>query len=136
MNLDADKVDATHVIPEGVYPINASGESGTFVASVGVVDNTVMPSYFAILRSGKITKPYFLTSGTVEVKHSDAGISVYVDAKNSWNVPVKLQCVQETTGIDDINVKASKTYKTIENGQVVIVKGNNKYTVTGAQFQD
>lgn len=133
--LDADKVDAQHVIPEGVYPIDATGASATVTASVGVVNNTVMPSYYATLRGGKVSKPYFLTSGTVEVQHTSNGIALYVDAKNSWNVPVKIQCVPELTGINDINVAASKTRKAVENGQVVIIKGDRKYNVTGAQMK-
>lgn len=35
------------------------------------------------------------------------------------------------TGVNDLNVKTAKTYKTIENGQVIIVKGNNRYNVMG-----
>ncbi|MCQ2287814.1 MAG: hypothetical protein MJZ74_01815 [Muribaculaceae bacterium] len=34
-------------------------------------------------------------------------------------------------GVNDLTVKAAKTYKTIENGQVIIVKGNNRYNVMG-----
>lgn len=36
-----------------------------------------------------------------------------------------------TTGVNDLSVKAEKVYKTIENGQVVIVKGNARYNVAG-----
>lgn len=36
-----------------------------------------------------------------------------------------------STGVNDLNVKAEKVYKTIENGQVVIVKGNARYNVAG-----
>ncbi|MCQ2289346.1 MAG: hypothetical protein MJZ74_09640, partial [Muribaculaceae bacterium] len=39
--------------------------------------------------------------------------------------------VDTTTGINDINVVNAKAYKAIENGQVVIVKGDNKYNVLG-----
>ncbi len=35
------------------------------------------------------------------------------------------------TGINDLSVKAEKVYKTIENGQVVIVKGDARYNVAG-----
>ena len=36
-----------------------------------------------------------------------------------------------TTGVNDLSVKAEKVYKTIENGQVVIVKGDARYNVAG-----
>ena len=35
------------------------------------------------------------------------------------------------TAINDINVTATKAYKTIENGQVIIVKDNVRYNVMG-----
>lgn len=35
------------------------------------------------------------------------------------------------SGVNDINVNAVKTYKTIENGQVIIVKGDVKYNTMG-----
>lgn len=136
MMLDADKVDPINIIPEGVYPINATGASGTFTASVGAVNGTVMPCYYAVLRSSRVTKPYFLTSGTVEVKHTKAGTAVIVDAKNSWNVPVKLKYAPEATGISDVNANnASADGLFFENGQVVVVKGNRKYNVSGAQMK-
>lgn len=39
--------------------------------------------------------------------------------------------VETSTGINDINVNSAKVVKMIENGQVVIVKGNKKYNVAG-----
>ncbi len=39
--------------------------------------------------------------------------------------------VDPTSAINDIAVDKVKTYKTIENGQVVIVKGDAKYNVMG-----
>ena len=58
-------------------------------------------------------------------------MAIDVDAKNSWNVPVKLHYAPQLTGINDINVETSKVVKTIENGQVVIVKDGVKYNVAG-----
>lgn len=37
----------------------------------------------------------------------------------------------DVTGVNDLTVKTAKTYKTIEDGQVVIVKGNDRYNVMG-----
>lgn len=37
----------------------------------------------------------------------------------------------EGSAVNDINVNAVKTYKTIENGQVIIVKGDVKYNTMG-----
>lgn len=39
------------------------------------------------------------------------------------------------TGINDVNVKSNSTYKTIKNGQVIIVKDNVKYNVMGARVK-
>lgn len=37
----------------------------------------------------------------------------------------------ESSAVNDLNVNTVKTYKTIENGQVMIVKGNVKYNTMG-----
>ena len=39
------------------------------------------------------------------------------------------------TGVNDLNVKANKVYKVIENGQVVIVKDNARYNVAGQMLR-
>ncbi len=39
------------------------------------------------------------------------------------------------TGINDLKVNAEKSYKTIENGQVVIVKGNARYNIMGQEIR-
>ena len=39
--------------------------------------------------------------------------------------------VESTTGVNDLNTKVAKTYKTIENGEVIIVKGDARYNVLG-----
>lgn len=46
--------------------------------------------------------------------------------------PVAFEEVKDTpTGINDISVNSAKVVKMIENGQVVIVKGDNKFNVAG-----
>ncbi|MBQ0069107.1 MAG: hypothetical protein KBT09_05060, partial [Bacteroidales bacterium] len=53
----------------------------------------------------------------------DAGAPV-----DSYTVNVT---VEKATGINDINVVNTKAYKTIQNGQVVIVKGDKMFNVLG-----
>ena len=42
-----------------------------------------------------------------------------------------LVTIDTSTGINDINVNSAKVVKTIENGQVVILKGDKKFNVAG-----
>ena len=131
-----DEADPETIIPDGTYEINPSGASGPVAASTGVgAGNVIQPSYYAVLRGGKISKPYFLTSGTVTITNTKDGMAIDVDAKNSWNVPVKLHYTPAVTGINDITVESSKTYKAIEDGQVVIVKDGIKYNTAGARIK-
>lgn len=132
-----DEADPETIIADGEYPIDHTSASGTVAASTGVgAGNVIMPSYFAVLRGGKISKPYFLTSGTMKVTNSANGMLIEVDSKNSWNVPVKLVGhYSRTSGISDIKVDAPKATKAIENGQVVIVKDGIKYNAAGARIK-
>jgi len=43
--------------------------------------------------------------------------------------------VSSTTGIDDVKVASESTYKVIENGQVIIVKGNTRYNIMGQEIK-
>ena len=45
------------------------------------------------------------------------------------------EIVDPVTAINDIKVEASKVYKTIENGQIVIVKDNARYNVAGQMIK-
>lgn len=60
------------------------------------------------------------------------------DAYDGWSDPdctLKLvgtgEYVGPSTAINDIKVESNKAYKTIENGQMVIVRGDAKYNVAG-----
>lgn len=43
--------------------------------------------------------------------------------------------VVPSAGVNDVNVATAKTYKTIEDGQVVIVKGDARYNVMGQEIK-
>lgn len=48
---------------------------------------------------------------------------------------VQIKIDNQATGINDMNVNSAKVYKTIENGQVIIVKGNARYNIMGVELK-
>ena len=84
-----EETDDEIIIPEGVYPIDDSGEYGTVFASPGVMDGSIYPSFYGILHpEGGITVPcYFMVDGQVVVENVDGQLKITIDALNSYDVP-------------------------------------------------
>ena len=84
-----EETDDEIIIPEGVYPIDNSGEYGTVFASPGVMDGSIYPSFYGILHpEGGITVPcYFMVDGQVVVENVDGQLKITIDALNSYDVP-------------------------------------------------
>ena len=87
-----EETDDEIIIPEGVYPIDNSGEYGTVFASPGVMDGSIYPSYYGILHpEGGITVPcYFMVDGQVVVENVDGQLKITIDALNSYDVPAHI----------------------------------------------
>lgn len=144
----SDEKDPQITIPEGIYPINWSQESGTVLASYGVQDGGAYPSlaaYFdsTMIKNGNVTdlyKPlYFFFGGQVEVKKLDGGkkISVEVNALNSYDVPIHITyegvpVTNSALAIENVeNDAISPATKFIKDGMLYIQRGETIYNVLG-----
>jgi hypothetical protein len=127
--------DATAVIPAGTYAINDSQAPGTVLASSGVSSSGgVGYSFFAKTNAqGQLVPPlYFLVDGIVEVKHVDGKLAVEVNGLNSNGVAVHVVYGATDTAVEDVTTVGSDIKKSLENGQLVIIKNGVKYSATGA----
>lgn len=79
------------------------------------------------------TGEYSLMTKTVKYTSYDDDAWHSVDPAEICKVTVKGS--DPVIGIDDVKVNAVKSYKTIENGQIVIVKGDAKYNVMGQEIK-
>lgn len=138
-----DELDPMITIPEGVYPINSSMESGTVFASrgIGTMDGMPIPSYFCGLDvvDGELYYNeyglYCMVDGTVTVENVSGILKVDVDAVNSYDIPVKLH-FQVYTGLEDVlATDGVGVKKQFVNGQLYIVREGHIYTVTGIQVK-
>lgn len=78
--------------------------------------------------SGNVLK-FFVEAGTHKITR-------YTGTGNIFLSSIVIEPAGTNTGINDIEAdKAVNVKKVIENGQIVIVKGNNKYNVAGAQIK-
>lgn len=130
------KTDPVITIPEGVYPINDSEKDNTVLASQGVVGAQVSPSFYGHLNADKgVTSPvFFFVSGTVTVRNKDGHLYMEIDARNSYDRPVHIVYTQSDTAVDDVSTTFTPR-KIIENGQLFILRGNKRFTVSGTKIQ-
>ena len=78
--------------------------------------------------SGNVLK-FFVEAGTHKITR-------YTGTGNIFLSSIVIEPAGTNTGINDIEADSTvKVKKVIENGQIVIVKGNNKYNVAGAQIK-
>ena len=130
--------DPDIVIPEGVYPINASWQSGTTLACSGILPDGPAPSYVCFVDENGYLDPeglYCLIDGTVIIEKVDGKLKVVVDAVNSYDVSVKLQYNADGTAVDNITTDPNNDVaKRLINGQLLIIRNGNTYNATGAQI--
>ena len=128
--------DPDIVIPEGVYPINASWQSGTTLASSGILPDGPAPSYVCFVDENGYLDPeglYCLIDGTVIIEKVDGKLKVVVDAVNSYDVSVKLQYNADGTAVENITTDPTNDVaKRLVNGQLLIIRNGETYNATGA----
>jgi hypothetical protein len=129
-----EEADEENIIPEGVYPINASEEYGTVLANPGVQGDGVWPSFYAqMLEDGSLVVPlWLLVGGTVEVTKTEEGYPyLEVNAYNSYGVEVHIVYDGTMTAVSDVQSPVSNTRKIMENGQLLIIRNGETYNAIG-----
>jgi hypothetical protein len=127
--------DPTTTIPVGTYTVSDSQAPGTVLASSGVSSTGgIGYSFYGTFDAeGYIEAPiYFLVDGTVEVKHVDGKLAVEVNGLNSNGVAVHVVYGATDTAVEDVTSVGGDITKSLENGQLVIIKNGVKYNATGS----
>lgn len=135
-----DEKDPDIVIPVGVYPFGVFGSKNHVLASRGMTqDNTGMyplPSYYQTLDELGQPHGYFLVDGTVTVEKVDGHIVMYIDAVNSYDLPVKITYDPSKTAVENVeNTPSNSIHKQLINGQLLIIRNNEVYTATGVRVK-
>ena len=133
---NADAVDPVIGVPAGVYPIDASFDSGTVLACKGVLPDGPAQSYFCGIDAEGYLDPlqlYCLVDGTVVVENVNGKLKVEVDAVNSYDVPVKLHYCAAGTDVENVEVE-TKAAKRIMNGQLYIIRNGETFNVLGVRL--
>ena len=127
--------DPDIVLPAGVYPINASWESGTTLACSGVLPDGPLPSYVCFVDAEGYLDPlnlWCMVDGTVSIEKVNGKMKMEVDAINSYDRSVKLHYSATSTAVEDINVDSTNISKRLINGQLLINRNGKTYNATGA----
>lgn len=126
----AEAADPDIVIPEGIYYIDDSEDYFTVNASDGSI--STYPSFYATHNGKDFTSMYFFVSGTVEVKNKNGKLYMEINARNSYNVPAHIiYDGSVTTGLLDTQIPIPETRKTIQNGQLFIIRNGKTYNMVG-----
>ncbi len=128
-----EEADPEIVIPEGTYYIDDTQDYFTVNASDGSI--STYPSFYATHNGNDFTSMYFFVSGTVEVKNKNGKLYMEINARNSYNVPAHIiYDGSATTDLLDTRIPIPDTRKTIQNGQLLILRNGETYNVFGAKL--
>ena len=127
--------DPDIVLPAGVYPVNASWQSGTTLACSGVAPDGPLPSYVCFVDAEGYLDPlnlWCMVDGTVTIEKVDGKMKVEVDALNSYDMSVKLHYNPAQSAVEDITVDNTNISKRLINGQLLIIRNGETYNANGA----
>ncbi|MGN0236274.1 MAG: hypothetical protein ACI4BD_08235 [Paludibacteraceae bacterium] len=141
MSVEEDDPDI--VIAPGVYPIDGTSQYGTVYASTGIdfTQNSISPSFFASLISDEegnlyYSDPfYFIVDGTVTVEKKGTKMRLVVDGENSFGVKVYIVYDEIHTDLTSVREDAVGTSKHLQDGQLIIRRGDKSYTVLGVSVE-
>ena len=128
-------VDPDIVLPAGVYPVNASWQSGTTLACSGVAPDGPLPSYVCFVDAEGYLDPlnlWCMVDGTVTIEKVDGKMKVEVDALNSYDMSVKLHYNPAQSAVEDITTGNTNISKRLINGQLLIIRNGETYNANGA----
>lgn len=137
IGFNVEATDPNITIPAGVYTIDKSGDKGTVTACPGILGGKVTASFYGKCNaSGALQTPmYFMVAGTVTVENRDGNLFIEVDALNSFDIPIHITYTVTETALENSTVESSSTRKVIENGQLLILRGNDRFNVLGTKIQ-
>ena len=119
------------------YPIDYTQGDFTVNASSGVDAESggMTPSFVATLvkESGEY-KPYelwLLVTGTVTVREDGV---IFIEGQNSYGRMIKATLYPEdyVTALEDVQTNDFKVQKVLQNGQILIIQPNRKFSIMGS----
>lgn len=126
----------------GTYTINNTGIANTVTASEGVDSKQAITGSFSGILTSDLSGIsavglYFLVDGTVTVSYDEQQhVTLIVDAYNSYNRSVHIEYTNApTTDVNNINADGHNVRKTVQNGQFIIIRNNQKYNAIGATIR-
>ena len=137
-----DEIDTALFLPEGDYPIDYTYQSGTVIASPGVLYTKAQPSCFGYLdHEGYLIEPFwFFFSGNVSIQHTANGIRMEVNALNSYDRPIHLvyEGMPVMDAIEEVNAeKTLPAKKFLQNGELRIRRADGTvFTVLGQEIKE
>lgn len=123
--------EGTTELAPGTYPINATQEENTVLASPGLAPTGMLLYSFAAIVNVEeriINNAWFLVDGTVEVKENGV---IEVQAVNTNGKSVNVRLGDTDDAVENIHAGKARSSKLIRNGQLLIVNDGNTYNLLG-----
>lgn len=126
----------TTEVPAGLYPVNDTEHDFTFSASLGRYGNVLIPCYIAMTdpKDG-VYKVWYIVSGNISLDYDANGLPILQGECTSYfGSTLRFSYLPADTGVRDVPSPAPAAVKFLQNGQLLIRKGDTTYTLLGIPY--
>lgn len=131
-------LEANGLPAAGTYPINDSYDPNTVMASVGGTDEFDFPSvlfgdFYEEEGEWYYNSVYYLVGGTMEIANVAGGTELRLNATSYYGSTIKTTYLVGADAVEQIAAE-DKALKTIEHGQIIIRRGEQKFSLLGTKI--
>ena len=120
----------------GVYPVSSSRVQNSILA--GYLDTYIYGSWAGYVDADSDTPApvWYIVKGSVEIDEEGA---ISIEARNSYNQTVRCRLAKDVTPVESVENVSSESVsaqKIVRDGQLLILRGGDVYTVQGTKIND
>ena len=121
----------------GTYPVNGTGENGTFNASYGRFESTLFPCYVTLMDGdGYAHAVWYLMSGDITLSYENGQPVLSGVCTSYYGSTITFTYKPKATGFEEVESEnAARSKKILHEGLIYILRGNKKYSIMGQELR-
>jgi len=121
----------------GTYPVNGTGENGTFNASYGRFESTLFPCYVTLMDGdGYAHAVWYLMSGDITLSYENGQPVLSGVCTSYYGSTITFTYKPKATGFEEVESEnAARSKKILHEGLIYILRGDKKYSIMGQEVR-
>ena len=121
----------------GTYPVNGTGENGTFNASYGRFESTLFPCYVTLMDGdGYAHAVWYLMSGDITLSYENGQPVLSGVCTSYYGSTITFTYKPKATDFEEVESEnAARSKKILHKGLIYILRGDKKYSIMGQELR-